>query len=449
MSIKSSTAILACKISSFILKKGFKKGTSLPGKIAKKICPDIMAYVSKNTRIILITGTNGKTTSTSMIYNMVKAANIPCFSNVSGANMEWGIITSFIDHYHYFSSRQQIAVIEIDEANVPLICRFVKPEVICITNLFRDQLDRYGEVYTTLEKIMKGVRYHQDTTLILNGDEPLLGGLEVLNPKIFYGFNTTNNQEENVETNTDAKHCIFCHHPYEYSFVTYNHLGKYHCPHCGYERPQLNDSVNEIIEMLPYGSTVKINDEQYQISQSGLYNIYNALTAYSIASYLKLPKTVISNVLATQESRFGRQEMIDIEGHQVTIFLVKNPAGFNQTIDTIALDKEPFSCLFMLNDNYADGTDVSWIYDVHLEKLAALSIEEYYISGKRAYDMAVRLKVATNHTDQLHVFDDYDTLTKAIIKSPSTRIYATLTYTAMLDYRRYLQSKGYIKNYWR
>lgn len=446
--IRDTLAILTSKSASFILKKGFKKGTSLPGKIASKICPDIMRYVSKNTKIVLITGTNGKTTTTSMVYNMAQKTSTFAFSNVSGANMEWGIITSFIDHYHFFKKEEKIAVIEIDEANVPLICRHVKPDIICITNLFRDQLDRYGEVYTTLEKIMKGVAYHPDTQLILNGDEPLLGHLDCPNPKRYYGFNVSN-QETNIDVNTDAKHCICCKHPYEYEFITYNHLGKYRCPNCGYERPLLDDSINEILEMKPYGSKVKINKEEYTISQAGLYNIYNGLCAYSIAETLGIDHLIIKEVLEKQESRFGRQEVIHLEDKQMTIFLVKNPAGFNQTIDTIALDHEPFTCVFMLNDRYADGTDVSWIYDVHLENLAKLPVKQYIIGGERAYDMAVRLKIANNSAEHLHVYEDFDSLTKAVLNAPTTRVYATLTYTAMLEYRKYLENAGYIKDYWR
>lgn len=447
--IRSSLAIIASKSSSFILRKGFKKGTSLPGKIASKICPDILARVSKNTRIVLITGTNGKTTTTSMAYHMVEKSNTPSFSNVSGANMQWGIITSFIDHYSFFSKRKKTAIIEVDEANVPLICRYIKPEIICITNLFRDQLDRYGEVYTTLEKIMKGVKMHPETTLILNGDEPLLGDLDCPNPKIYYGFNTTKNKDEVIEMNTDAKHCIHCKTPYDYEFITYNHLGKYNCPNCHYHRPELNIAVDNILEMKPYGSIVHIDNQEVTISQAGLYNIYNGLCAYSIAKNLGIDNDIILDVLKHQESRFGRQEVIQLQDKIMTIFLVKNPAGFNQTIDTIALDEEPFSCVFMLNDNPADGTDVSWIYDVHLEHLSALPIKEYYIGGKRAYDMAIRLNIATDQKEHLHVYEDYDSLTKAILEAPTKRIYATLTYTAMLGYRKHLENAGYIKDYWR
>lgn len=446
--IKATIATLLGKIASFILKKGFKKGTSLPGKIAMKISPDIMKYLVKNKNIVFITGTNGKTTTTSMVYQMAKQNGIACFSNDSGANIEWGIITTFIDHYHFFSNKKEMAIIEIDEANVPLVCKYVKPDYLCITNLFRDQLDRYGEVYTTLDKILTGVKYHPETILILNGDEPLLGKLDIPNKKIYYGFNVSNNHEH-IEMNTDAKHCKECQEPYEYEFITYNHLGKYHCPHCGYHRPELDDAINEIKEMLPYGSKVVINQDEIQISQAGMYNIYNGLCAYSVAKALGIKTEIIKDVLAHQESRFGRQEVIQIDDKIMTIFLVKNPAGFNQTIDTIGLDQEPFSCLFMLNDHLADGQDVSWIYDVHLEKLTTYPIQNYYIGGDRAYDMAIRLEIVTKNKDQLQVYLTNEQLLNAIKQAPTKRIYATLTYTAMLDFRRYLESQGYIKEYWR
>lgn len=444
----SRLAIMISKLASVILKKGFKKGTSLPGKIAIKICPNIMRYVSKNTKIVLITGTNGKTTTTSMVYHM-SLKTTHTFSNVSGANMEWGIITSFIDDYRFFKKTPKTAIIEIDEANVPLICKHVKPDILCITNLFRDQLDRYGEVYTTLEKIMTGVKMHPETLLILNGDEPLLGNLDCPNPKRYYGFNVSPNHNDQIDMNTDAKHCIRCQHPYHYDFITYNHLGHYQCVHCGFKRPELEDAITCVKEMTPDASIVSINDQEFIISQAGLYNIYNGLCACSIAKSLNIEDTIIQDILAHQESRFGRQEVIQLNDKVMTIFLVKNPAGFNQTIDTIALDKEPFSCLFMLNDRYADGTDVSWIYDVHLETLASLPIQAYYIGGIRRYDMATRLKIATNNNATLNVYQDYKAITEAVLNAPTKKVYATLTYTAMLEYRKYLENAGYIKDYWR
>lgn len=445
--IRALITIYITKVISYILKNVFKKGTSMPGLIAKKLCPNILKYASKNTTTILITGTNGKTTTTSMIYNMVKSSNNACFSNLSGANMECGIITSFIDNYT-MADIKRIAVIEIDEANVPLVCKNINPAIVVITNLFRDQLDRYGEVYTTLEKIMSGVNLSDKSTLILNGDEPMLGSLTVPNKKVFYGFNISPNTDE-IEMNTDAKHCIYCKTPYTYDFVTYNHLGYYHCPNCNYTRPTLNHSVDNIISMNPNESVVSFDGQEYTVSQAGLYNIYNALCAYAVAKELHIDDNIIADILKNQESRFGRQEIVNIGDKQMTIFLVKNPAGFNQTIDTIALDNNPFSCLFMLNDNYADGTDVSWIYDVNLEKLQEMPIENILVSGIRAYDMAIRLKIATNQKDKINVYENYEELLKAIKAAPTKKVYATLTYTAMLDFRKFLEAQGYIKEYWR
>ncbi len=446
MSIRSTIAIILCKTSGFFLQNILKRGTSLPGKIAKKICPNIISYVSKNTDVILITGTNGKTTTTNMVYNIIKEANVPCFTNGSGANMESGIITTFINHYH--PKQKQIAIIEIDEANVPLICKYVKPEAICITNLFRDQLDRYGEIYTTLSKILAGIQYHVDTTLILNADEPLLGTLNLPNPCIYYGFDITPSNEK-IDINTDAKHCVHCHQPYQYDFITYNHLGKYSCKTCHYERPNLNDKVTKLISTTPQGSKVYFNEIAFEIPQAGLYNIYNALSAFSITNFLKIDTSYIQSGLQKHKSKFGRQETIQIGDVEMTILLVKNPAGFNQTIDTIKLENEPFNCIFMLNDNPADGIDVSWIYDVQLEKLHDLKMKNCYVSGKRAYDMAIRLKTANFNPKQLQVLNDLDKLTTIIQKDSTKRVYAILTYTAMLEYRRFLQSKGFIKEYWR
>ncbi len=447
MKARALIAIAVGKSSSFVLKKFFKKGTTMPGRLARKIDPTILKTLSKNTKTIIITGTNGKTTTTSLVYHAFSNSNIACFSNEAGANLVTGVTSSFLENYH-FSKKEKIAIMEVDEANVPFVCQDLHPEVICITNLFRDQLDRYGEVYTTLEKIMKGVRMHPDAALVLNGDEPMLGDLDVPNPKIYYGFDVSTSDEK-IEMNTDAKHCIHCKTPYDYDFITYNHLGKYHCPNCGYSRPTLQYAITSIDDLTPTGSHVTINNEPFHISQSGLYNIYNALCAFSIAKACKLDTETIRNTISHQQSRFGRQEIIQLEDKEMTIFLVKNPAGFNQTIDTIALDKDEFTCIFLLNDNLADGTDVSWIYDVHLEKLASLNIKKYLIGGTRAYDMAVRLDVATKQREILHVYETYEELTKAAIEAPTKKIYATLTYTAMLDYRKYLQNAGYIKEYWR
>lgn len=447
--IKSILSILAGKCTIFLSKHLLKGGSTFPGRIALKLDKKILKVVAKDYNVILVTGTNGKTTTTSMITNIFKEDGLRVITNNTGANLFPGVVSCFIDNYKFFkSNKNSYAVIEVDEANVKFITEYITPSIITITNLFRDQLDRYGEVYTTLSKILEGITKVPDTTLVLNGDDSLFGKLNIPNKTIYYGFNKTINDETAVDINADAKFCKFCKSPYEYNFITYNHLGDYYCPNCHYKRPELKYAVNNILEVTPNNSTVVMNDAKVTISQSGLYNIYNGLCAYSIGKEMNINDTVISNSLSKQDSSFGRQEEIVIGNKKAKIILVKNPAGYNQALETLCLNNSNFSTLFMLNDNYADGTDVSWIWDVNFEKLNNLPISDVFISGTRLYDMAVRLKTAGLNTDSFILEEDYEALTEKLKNASSDRVYILATYTAMINYRKYLYSKGYIKKLW-
>lgn len=449
ISIKTIISILSAKFTLFLTKTILKGGTTFPGRVALKIDKNILSKVSKGYKVILVTGTNGKTTTTSMIYNIIKESGHPVITNNTGANLFPGIVTTFVDNYKFGSKvKDNYAVIEVDEANLKYITEYITPEVITVTNLFRDQLDRYGEVYTTLNKILEGIYNVPETTLVLNGDESLLGKLDLKNPVHFYGFDKAVNDNKTIEINADAKFCKFCKTPYEYNFVTYNHLGDFYCPNCGYKRSDLMYAVTDIIDINADSSTIKFNDLEVSINQSGTYNIYNGLCAYSIAKELGIDDSVIKKSLENQSSSFGRQETINVEGKDVKIFLVKNPAGYNQSLDTICLNKERFAAAFLLNDNYADGQDVSWIWDVDFEKLTETNIDEVYISGLRAYDMAVRLKTAGLDPNKFVIEEQYEALTEAIKNGRCDKLYILATYTAMINYRKYLHSKGYIKNLW-
>ncbi len=352
-------------------------------------------------------------------------------------------------NYNFFKKNDsKYAIIEVDEANLKFITEHMEPEIITVTNLFRDQLDRYGEVYTTLTKILEGVVKAPNTKLVLNGDESLLGKLDVKNPTVFYGFNTAITENKEIDVNADSKFCKFCKTPYSYNFVTYNHLGDYFCTGCGYTHPKNTYSVDEILELTPESSTVKFSDLEILISQSGAYNIYNALCAYAITRELGIDDTTIKTSLESQGSSFGRQEIIDIDGIETKIILVKNPAGYNQALDTLCLNNEEFSSAFLLNDNYADGTDISWIWDVNFEKLKDVPLNEIFISGSRAYDMAVRLKTAGLDANSFKIETEYEALTNKIKNGKNKKLYILATYTAMINYRKYLHSKGYIKNLW-
>lgn len=449
INIRSFFSILISKTILFASKKFLNGGSNFPGKIALKIDKDILKIVAKNYKVILVTGTNGKTTTTSMIYNIIKNSGRSVITNSTGANMFPGITASFIDNYSFLSRKtERFAVIEVDEANLKFITNYITPCIITITNLFRDQLDRYGEVYTTLNKILEGVERTEQSTLVLNGDESLLGDLNLQNKVIYYGFKTFLEDNKVVDINADAKFCKKCKSPYHYNFITYNHLGDFFCPNCGYQRPELKYSVNKIEKLTPYNSSVVFNNQCIIINQPGTYNIYNGLCAYSICKELGISDDTIYDSLKEQSSHFGRQEKLYIGNKEVKIILVKNPAGYNQAIDTIAIDTRTLDIVFLLNDNYADGRDVSWIWDVNFEKLSSLNISELVAGGIRLYDMAVRLKVAGFDAPKIKVIEDYAGILENIKSSSSESIYILATYTAMIRFRKYLHSKKYIKKLW-
>lgn len=449
ISIKSILSIISCKITIFITKNLLKGGTTFPGVVALKIDKNILSTVAKGYKVILVTGTNGKTTTTSMIVNILKKEGLDVITNDTGANLYKGIVTTFISNYKFRNkSKDKYAVIEVDEANVKFITEHIKPEIITITNLFRDQLDRYGEVYTTLNMILEGIKKTPETKLILNGDESLFGNLDLPNKIIYYGFKEPINNNSTVDINADSKFCKVCKSPYEYNFVTYNHLGDFYCTCCGYKRSPLTYSVDKIIALSDEGSKVLINDLEVFINQAGTYNIYNALNAIAISRELGASDKAIISSLESQNSSFGRQETLRIQDKDVKIILVKNPAGYNQALDTLCLNSDFFDASFLLNDNYADGQDVSWIWDVDFEKIHNLNINNIYISGERKYDMAVRLKIAGLNKEKFIINNTYEELTNSIINGPSKKVYILATYTAMINYRKYLHQKGYIKKLW-
>ncbi|WP_175429463.1 Mur ligase family protein [Clostridium acetireducens] len=449
MNIKSFFSIFISKIVLKVSKTLFKGGTNFPGKVALKFDKHILKTISKGYKVILVTGTNGKTTTTSMIYNMIKDSGKKVITNNTGANMYTGIISCFVENYKFNDDcSEKFAVIEVDEANVKFITEYITPEAITITNLFRDQLDRYGEVYTTLRKIIEGVKKVPESTLVLNGDESLLGDLSLPNKTIYYGFNCDINKNKKISLNADSKFCKVCKSAYKYNFVTYNHLGDFYCENCGYHRPDLNYFVDEIKELTPDGSYIQINGNEYYINQPGLYNIYNGLCAFSIAKTLGVDNSIIFNSLKSQKSSFGRQETIDIDGKEVKIILVKNPAGYDQAVNTISLDKRNINLAVLLNDNYADGRDVSWIWDVNFEKLSYLNINKIMISGIRLYDMAIRLKIANLNANNFVLCENDENLLKEIKQCDTNIVYILATYTAMINFRKFLNSNGYIKKLW-
>ncbi len=422
------------------------KGSSLPGKLALDYNQQILRELSDKYRVILVTGTNGKTTTASLLAGILKDAGHSVIHNATGANMLSGVMTLFIKHEN--DRVKKFAVVEIDEANVPLYAQLAKAEYVLYTNVFRDQLDRYGEIYTTFNKLKDGIRAIPDVNIVLNGDEPLFGNVE--GRTVYFGFAekpdwTAAEEKSNVE----GQLCVVCRERYAYRFRTYNHLGMYACQKCGYKRPSLNYYVTGVQIIDDSCLNFTVNDSiLIEAKMGGIYNIYNILAAFAVAAELGVRPEVITRSIAGYEPRFGRAEAFEYKGKKIRIILVKNPVSFNQGLSIPSFNPRAKCGCFILNDNEADGRDVSWIWDVDLENNLA-DYRHLFVAGSRKHDMALRLKTAGYKSDQIRFFDGLKSLVEKIkVYNECNYIYIFATYTAMLELRRLLAKQRIVKHSW-
>ena len=306
-------------------------------------------------------------------------------------------------------------------------------------------MDRYGEIYTTYKMIVEGAANSPTATILCNGDSPLFNSVTTVNPRKYYGFDHLPDQEQMAHYNTDGVLCPECHHILHYQMITYANLGKYYCPNCGFKRPELDYKLTAITAMDNTSADFVIDGNSYGIEVGGMYNVYNALAATAVAEYYQVAPEKIRAGLAYDEKVFGRQEVITIDGKECTLVLVKNPVGLNQVIDMIGLSPYPFSLVSLLNANYADGIDVSWIWDGNHEAFAEMAIPQVIAGGDRHQDMALRLKVAGIPEEKITETKDLDEVIKDIANLPTEKVYILATYTAVLQLRKKLAEKGYIK----
>ncbi len=460
MAVKLFITILLTKLLIMFCRFFGMGGTTLPGKFTLKFYRDAPHIISKNFRIIMITGTNGKTTTTKIIGRILSENNILYISNKSGANLLSGVTVTFIEAVNLFGkSRFNTALIEIDEAAFSSITKHIKPDILVVTNFFRDQLDRYGELHTTLKGVVSGIEKTEKTRLILNADDSLCSSIakDTGRETVFFGFECKGFEENNSNINNDSSFCIYCSTKYNYEYVVYGHLGKYKCPGCGYERPASEVSCQEINELSGSYSDIQIalgkSSYNVRINLPGLYNIYNALAAAACAYVLGLPDNNTIRSLESFDSGFGRMETVYADGRYIKIILVKNPTGFNQVIDFLLTRENIMGIIFAINDKLADGTDISWLWDVDFEKLKQMSdnITCVYTAGTRAEDMALRLKYADFDTHSIHIFKDYSILLNNALSKcrEGYTLYILPTYTAMLQIRRLLKRKYKLKEFWK
>ncbi len=455
MNLKTILAVSICKASGAVLRLLGRGGTNLPGKLALKIHKGILGELSKNVNVTVVTGTNGKTTTSRMIEQAFSDAGLDYFANRSGANLLTGIIAVFAQHCTISGKcRYAHALIECDEAAFRTASRYLPVKALVVNNIFRDQLDRYGEITHTLEAIRAGISNIPGAVLCLNADCSLTASLAegVSNPIVWFGVNVPIYKDA-VHELSDAPYCIRCKTEYEYSYITYGHLGGFRCPKCGYQRREPGVAVTKVIETGTDSSDIELSFNgrihEVHVNLPGGYNIYNAAAAASAAMLAKIPEDTITSALAQFECGFGRAEQFVLGRCRARMMLVKNPAGFNQVISLIAHSGESCQLAFLLNDRFADGRDISWIWDVDFEALAAQRerFTRIFVSGVRADDMALRLKYAGFPAERLKVIREYPALLDEIGGS-DTQAFLMPTYTAMFDLRNEIGHRTNVKAFY-
>jgi UDP-N-acetylmuramoyl-L-alanyl-D-glutamate--2,6-diaminopimelate ligase len=446
MSLKSSFAKFVGRSSYWALHDVLHRGgTSLPGKLATKIDPNVLETLAADYDVIVITGTNGKTLTTTLAARVLREHFANVITNPSGSNMMQGVTGTMLTARPKHKGERPIAILEVDEANVEEVARQLRPKAFVLTNIFRDQLDRFGEIYTTYDKILAGIRLVPEATVIANADSPIFMRGNLPNPKVYYGFNhLPNDGDERAPLNTDGILSPTDDSVLHYHFLTYGNQGDYFSVTDDFKRPELDYAVTKLDELTPRYSTFEIDGEPFRIEIGGMYNIYNALAAYAIGRYMGVTVPEIHKAFESNAQIFGRQEAIQVGDKEVTIVLIKNPIGANQVIDMMKTDDQPFSVITLLNAKYADGIDTSWIWDAQFEDLADTNMQEIATGGERYKDIYVRIKMAG--FGDTKVYQDLKKITTAINEMPTKRVYIAATYTAMLQLRAQLAQEGYIKN---
>ena len=438
---------------------GHGGGTAVAGLVGLRLRPDLVGQLASQLGhgCIIVTGTNGKTTTSRLITEIARASGLAPLANASGSNLIRGIAATLSQAVDLTGTLQDgpksLGVFEVDEATVPLVLRQLKPRAAVFTNLFRDQLDRYGEVEAVASLWRRTLTDTPEAmTLVLNADDTSVAALgEGRANSLYFGVDDASLGREQIEHASDALSCR-CGARLTYDVVYFGHLGQWRCEACGRHRPepqvsarnvQLRDGRSLSFELQPAGATV-------EMGLGGLYNVYNALAAAATAQALSLLLQAVTGALQSTEAAFGRQEVFEVDGRRVEMFLAKNPAGTNQVLDTVRRDHERKTALVLLNDGIADGRDISWVWDADFET-AADQFETVIVSGTRAAEMALRLKYAEWPQERLRVEPDATiALNTALAATPAGACLTVIpTYSAMLTVRELLARRTGKEPFWR
>lgn len=429
----------------------------MPGRVARGIAPGVMWELAGRLHAgsIVVTGTNGKTTTSRLISHILALAGLRSVHNRAGANLAAGIAAALVQHAAFNGHMHgDVGVFEVDEATLPLVQPALRPRLVVLTNLFRDQLDRYGEidlVATRWESALAG----NGAGVVFNADDPLVAAVvrRARGPRVAFGIEDQACSLGTLEHAADARYCYQCGIPYTYRAVYFGHMGVYRCAQCGTERPAPDVAAREVEIRGLRGSAFTLAAPQGGIRVSttlpGVYNLHNVLAAAACCVTMGVPLSTVARGIETFAPAFGRAERVRVNGGEAVLLLAKNPAGFNEVLRTVLRDQGEKVLLIAINDLTADGRDISWLWDVDFEMLAG-RIRRAVISGIRAHDMDLRLKHAGIPDAVRMVTTDLTAALDAAVQAASTgeRLYILPTYTAMLQLRRILQQRGYVGGFW-
>ncbi|MFL5884033.1 MAG: MurT ligase domain-containing protein [Thermoleophilaceae bacterium] len=422
-------------------------GTTAPGRVLLRIEPRALERLGGRLEdgTVLVSATNGKTTSASMAAAVLKRAGRHVVRNAAGSNMHWGVATSLLDAGR---AQRELGLFEVDEAWLPSVTQALSPRAFLLGNLFRDQLDRYGELELLADRwAALATERAGASAFVLNADDPLVADLGRGLPDVtYFGVEDDSLALPELQHAADSKHCRRCGHPYVYEAVYLGHMGRYRCPNCGRRRPDADVVAERVVLRGMTGSEVRLRTPsgplELKLPLPGLYNVYNALGATALSLRLGASLENVREGLEQMAAVFGRVETIPLDGRDVSILLVKNPAGANEVLRTLTLEPGAIDLWLALNDRIADGRDVSWIWDADFELLAG-RIRRVTCSGTRAEEMALRLKYAGIDAPIEVERDLGRSLDAAVADRDGGRpLYALPTYTALLELRDLLADRG-------
>jgi lipid II isoglutaminyl synthase (glutamine-hydrolysing) len=435
-------------------------GTTLPGRVLLRLAPDAIERLGAGLAdgATIVSATNGKTTTAGMIAAALRAAGRSPVHNRAGSNMSWGVATALLEQ------DGSEGLFEVDEAWLPRIAAALDPKLVVLGNLFRDQLDRYGELERLADEWGRLVAERAGRTrFVLCADDPLVADLgrdrelRRRDGVTYFGVDDPDVALAELQHAHDAKHCRRCGALYAYERAFVGHLGHYHCGNCGAERPAPDVVATRVSLAGMRGSTVAVRtpdgEVELRLPLPGLYNVYNALAALAAARELGVPPADAARGIATTEAAFGRVETIVVGEVALSILLIKNPAGANEVIRTLRLEAgadgdAALDLWIALNDRIADGRDISWVWDADFELLAGAA-RRVTCAGTRAAEMAVRLKYAGLEAERIEVEESIERSLDAAVAATDGRLVALPTYTALIELRRLLSARGLAREYWR